>query len=190
MKKTLISIARSICRLVSSALWQLVWLIPLGCLCWYGKAVLPLKIRTHFNVDQLQDRLFSLEKFADLMKDNVSISNPTALVHYLSAQLTKFSTTTKLNTIEMASNLIQTICLWGLNLIWIAAVVYAVIRTIRLYRAKTEIYTTAQTVSALLQPQLLLLQQEVASLREEIKALKTPPTLIENNHRNLPKAHE
>lgn len=173
MNKTFAAIARPICRLIASALWQLLWLLPLWCVCWYGKLALPKMIRAHFGVDQAQDRLESLTHYADLMKANTSLTNPTALMHYLSAQLSKLSVAAKLNTIEMTSNVLQTICIWGLNLVWICALIYAVIRTIRLYRAKTETFDTARAVAHQIQPQLVLMQQEIMALRDEIEELKT-----------------
>jgi len=172
MKKTFIMIAHHICRFVSSALWQLVWLVPVCVVCWYGKLVVPDMIHAHFRLDQAQDRLVSLEKFAEVMKANVSLSNPNALVHYISAQLTKFSVVAKLNTLEMTSNICESVCLWGINLLWIVAVIYAVIRTIRLYRAKSEMYETASTVVRQLESKFMLLHQEIAQLRDEIQSLK------------------
>lgn len=173
MNKTFVTIVRPICRLIASALWQLVWLLPLWCVCWYGKWALPTMIRSHFGVDQAQDRLASLTQFADLMKTNASLTNPTAFMHYLSAQLSKLSVAAKLNTIEMTSNVLQTICIWGLNLLWICALIYAVIRTFRLYRSKSETYDTARTVVDQIQPHLVLMQQEIIALRDEIEELKT-----------------
>ena len=129
-------------------------------------------IRAHFGIDQAQDRLNSLTQFADLMKNNASLSNPTAFMHYLSAQLSKLSVAAKLNTIEMTSNVLQTICIWGLNLLWICALIYAVIRTIRLYRSRSETFDTAKAVAHQIQPQLVLMQQEIMALRDEIEELK------------------
>ena len=106
-------------------------------------------------------------------------------MHYLSAQLSKFSAATKLNTLEMTSNILQTLCLWGLNLLWIIAVIYAVIRTFRLYRAKSQTYDTAIAMAKQLEPQLISLQQEIASLREEIYQLKEAQGLIEKQDENL-----
>lgn len=173
MKKTLIAIARPFCRLIVSALWQLVWLLPLWCVCWYGKLALPRMIRTHFGVDQAQDRITALDQIAEVMKANTSLSNPTALVHYVSAQLSKFSISTKMNTLEIASNVLQTVCIWGLNLIWIAALIYAVIRTFRLYRSKSETFDTARAVVHEIEPQLVLMQQEIMALQDEIQELKS-----------------
>ena len=144
MKKTLVAIARPICRLIASALWQLLWLLPLSVVYWYSKQALPNMIRSHFGVDQAQAKLSSLEQFAELMKNNSSLTNPTAILHYLSAQLSKFSAATKLSTIEITSNILQTICLWGLNILWILALVYAVIRALmsvsQKKRSQTAIY--------------------------------------------------
>ena len=188
MKKTFIAIVRPICRFISSALWQLVWLVPLWCVCWYGKWALPKMIRSHFRVDQTQEHLASLSQFADLMKNNSSLTNPTAFMHYLSAQLSKLSVSAKLNTIEMTSNILQTVCIWGLNLLWICALVYAVIRTFRLYHSKSEIFDTARAVVHQIQPQLVLMQQEIKALREEIQELKLPQLTKtkENEHPLLP----
>ena len=186
MKKTLISIARPICRLIASALWQLVWLLPLWGACWYGKLALPRIIRSHFNIDQAQDRLVSLEQFAETMKNASSLTNPTALMHYLSALFSKFSVSTKLNTLEMASNVSQTVCIWGLNLIWIIALIYAVVRTFRTYRSKSATYETATTVARQIQPQLILLQQEILALRQEIQDLKSNALTAEHTHKKLP----
>ena len=177
MKKAFMAFVRPICRLIGAALWQLVWLIPLWGVCWYSKRALPQMIRTHFGVDQAQDKLNSLEQFAEIMKSSSSLSNPTALLHYISAQLSKFSAATKLSTLEITSNILQTLCIWGLNLIWIIALVYAVVRTIRLYRDKANTYNTALSVAHQLQPQLLALQQEISALREEIQELKKAPAL-------------
>lgn len=178
MKKTFLAIARPICRFIASALWQLVWLVPVWCVCWYGKITLPQMIRGHFGVDQAQDRLASLEHLAEVMKANTSLTNPTALMHYLSAQLSRFSISTKLSTLEMTSNVLQTICIWGLNLIWVAALIYAVIRTFKTYKSKTETYDTAAAVVRHLQPQLLLMQQQIMALRDEVHELKQTHRLI------------
>ncbi len=172
MKRTLIAIARPICRLIASALWQLVWLLPLWGVCWYGKSALPRMIRGHFGIDQAESKLASLTQFSDLMKANSSLTNPTAIVHYLSAQLAKFTATAKLNTLEITSNVLQTVCIWGLNLLWICALIYAVIRTIRLYRSKSETFDTAQAVTHQIQPQLILIQQQIMDLHNEIQELK------------------
>ena len=77
--------------------------------------------------------------------------------------------------------MLQSICLWGLNLLWILAIIYAIIRTIRLYRSKSEIYETSLIISKQLQPQFLLLQQEIADLRQEIQDLKENPALAQEN---------
>ena len=183
MNKTLVTIARPICRLIAAILWQLVWLVPVWLLCWYGKMTLPLKIRSYFGMDQAQDRLASLEQFAEVMKNNSSLTNPTAILHYLSAQLAKFSAVTKLNTLEITSNLLQTLCLWGLNLLWILALVYALVRILRLYRSKSATHETAVAVARQLQPQLILLRQELDALHEEIQDLKKG-NLIENRSVN------
>lgn len=185
MKKALITLCRSVCRFIAAALWQLVWLIPLWGCCWYGKSVLPRLIRSHFGLDQLQDRLTSLEQFSDLMKNSSSLTNPTALMHYLSAQLSRFSLSTKLSTIEITANILEKICIWGLNLLWIAAVIYAVIRTFKLYRHKSDTYETATTVAQQILPHLVLLQQEIITLQEQVQSLKenialTPPKEHEN----------
>ena len=172
MKKTLLAIAYRFCRLVSSALWQLLWLIPVGVLCWYGKTILPQAIQNHFGLDQARDRLTSLEQFAEVMKNNSSLTNPTALLHYISASFSKFAATTRLSTLEITTNILQNICLWGLNILWIVAVIYAIIRTIRLYKAKSSTYEIAASVTRQIQPQLILLQQEIAALRDEIQSLK------------------
>ena len=186
MKKALIAIARPICRLISAALWQLVWLVPLWGIYWYGKHALPSMIQAHFGVDQAQDRLASLEHLAEVMKNNASLTNPAAILHYLSAQLSKLSTTLKLNSIEMTSNIIQTICLWGLNILWILALIYALIRTIRLYRSKSEIHDTANAVAKQIHPQIVLLKHEIASLREEIQNLKNENILNNQQSKKLP----
>ena len=188
MKKTLIAIVSPFCRLVSAALWQLVWLVPVGGLCWYGKMAIPRVIRAQFNIDQAQDRLLSLDKFADAMKNSVSLTNPAALVHYISAQLTKFSISTKLNSMELVSGFLQTLCIWGLNAIWIVAVIYAIIRTFRHYRARTETNVVAQTVVARLTPQLIHLQQEITKLHEELQNLKQT-SLPDEHHEEPSKKH-
>ena len=190
MKNTLVAIARPICRLIAAALWQLIWLVPVWFICWYGKSALPQMIRAHFGADQARDRLTSLEQFAELMKSNASLTNPTAFMHYLSAQLSKFSAATKLNTIEITSGILQSICLWGLNLLWIIAIIYAVIRTIRLYRAKSEIRSTAIAIAKQLQPQIFILQQEILALREEIQELKTSKQLPQKQRKSHMLTHE
>ena len=173
MNKTFVTIARPICRFIAAALWQLVWLLPLWCVCWYGKWALPKMIQSHFGIDQAKDRLASLEQLAEIMKSNSSLTNPTAIMHYLSAQLSRFSVSTKLSTLEMTSNVLQTICIWGLNLLWICALIYAAIRTFRLYRSKSETFDTARAVAHQIQPQLVLMQQEIMALRDEIQELKS-----------------
>ena len=190
MKKTFVMISRHICRLIASALWQLVWLVPICVVCWYGKLVVPNIIHSHFRLDEAQDRLVSLEKFAEVMKANTSLSNPTALVHYISAQLTKFSIAAKLNTLEMTSNICETVCLWGINLLWIVALIYAVIRTIRLYRAKSEVFETACTVVRQLEPRLMLMHQDISKLREEIQTLKQTSLLNSSEKENILLPHE
>jgi len=173
MKKMFITIARPICRFLASALWQLVWLVPLWGVCWYGKWALPRMIHAHFGVDRTKEHLASLTQFADLMKANSSLTNPSAIMNYLSAQLSKLSVATKLSTIEMTSNILQTICIWGLNLLWICALIYAVIRAFRLYHSKSVTFDTACAVTRHLQPQLALIQQEIMDLRDEIQELKS-----------------
>ena len=182
MKKAFITIFRPICRLISAILWQLIWFIPVSCLYWYAKQIVPNMLRAHFGIDQAQDRLSSLEQFADLMKNNASLTNPTALLHYLSAQFSRFSVATKLNTMEMTCNILQTICLWGLNILWVLAIIYAIIRALRHYRNKSEIYATSMAIKKQLQPQLILLQQEIATLHREIQELKEMPSLSHNKH--------
>ena len=91
---------------------------------------------------------------------------------------------------EMASNLLQTLCIWGLNAIWIVAIIYAVIRTFRHYRARTETNIIAQTVVTRLTPQLTHLQQEITKLHEEIQNLKQSSTVIDEPNENTPKKHE
>ena len=190
MKQTLILIARPICRLVASALWQLIWLLPVWGMCWYGKVRFPEMIRAHFKVDQLEERLASVEKFAELMKNTASLSNPTALMHYISAQFSRFSVATKLNTMEMTSHFFQTLCLWGLNLIWILAVIYAVIRMVRSYRSRSQIFTTTTAVARELDSKFLLLQQEIMTLREEIQSLKKAPCASSPKQEKTNKPHE
>ncbi len=172
MKKTLMAIARPICRMTAGFLWQLIWLAPVYLFCWWGKMHFPHAIRTHFGLEQAQDRLTSLERFSEVMKNNVSLSNPAALGSYLSTQLSKFSMAAKLNTLEMTSGLTESLCVWWLNLLWIVAVIYAVIRTFRYYRAEKATYDAAQAVSHQLQPAFYALQQEIIALRLELAQLK------------------
>ena len=190
MKKTLLAIAYRFCRLVAAALCQLLWLIPVGILCWYGEKALPSFIQNHFGLDQARDRLTSLEQFAEVMKNNSSLSNPTAFLHYLSALFSKFAATTKLSTIEITTNILQNICLWGLNILWILAVIYAIIRTLRLYRAKSTTYDIAASVTRQIQPQLILLQEEIAALREEIQSLKEDKMIESHQHTKKLLSHE
>lgn len=179
MKKKLFALARSFCRLISCFLWQLIWLIPVGIFYFYGKLTFPSLIERKFALDQFQDRLISLEHFSATMKDNVSFTNPSALFQYLSAQLTKFSVSAKLNTLEMTSDILQSLCLLGLNIFVIIALIYAFMRSFRLYRSKTEIYDTAHSVVDLLAPQLNLLHQEVLALQDELQTLKSSKHLNE-----------
>ena len=175
MKKVFVMMTHSICRLFAAALWQLVWLIPVGGSCVYAKFVLPNMIRAHFGVVKMQGEVVALDRIAELMKANASLKNPTALMHYVSAQLSKFSATAKLSTLEMTSNILETLCVWGLNILLFVAVVYAIIRTIRAYRRKTETYDTARAVVRQVQPELQQLHQEIAILRQEIQYLKQQP---------------
>jgi len=172
MKKFWLGCARIFCRFIAATLWQLIWLVPVALLCWYGKLVVPSWIHARFNIDQTHDRLVSLEHFADMMKQNSSLSNPTALLHYISAQMAKISVSVKLNTLEATSDILQNVCIWILNLLWILAVVYAVVRIVRAYRARSQAYVLAQQVAYQIRPDILSLQNEVAALRAEIQSLK------------------
>ena len=178
MKKFLISLSRVICRLIASVLWQLVWLFPLWGACWYGKMVFPQLIREHFGLEQMQNELAAWQQVAELMKSNTSLTNPTALMHYLSAQLSKLPLTAKINTLEVTCGVLQSLCVWGLNLVLILSLIYAIIRAIRLYRSKTETYETAVVVVRQLQPQLAKLHQEICTLQQELQDIKTYPALV------------
>ena len=169
---------RRVCRFIAAILWQLVWLVPVCGLCWYGKLVLPQMVRAQFGIDQTQDRLLSLEPFAEIMKHNTSFSNPTALLHYVSAQLSKISVSMKLNTLEASSEIFQTVCIWLINILWIVAVIYAVIRVFKTYRSKSKEYALAQRVARQIQPDIWALQREVMVLREEIQSLKKLSELL------------
>lgn len=173
LKQNLVAVARPICRMIAALLWQAVWLIPFWAICLFAKWRLPFLIKSHFGIDQIQDRLTSLDHFAEVMKATTSVTNPTALLKYISTQFSKFTLSTRLYTIEMTSNMLQSACLWGLNLLMVAALVYAVIRALRLYRSKSEIYDTARTVSLVLRPEFYQLQMEIEKLREEIQQLKS-----------------
>lgn len=172
MKGLKMGFMRIICRFIASILWQLVWLIPLWGLCWYGKLFLPKLIRSQFAIDQLKDRLVSLEQFAEIMKKNTSFSNPTALIHYVSTQLAKISETVKLNTLEVTSDILQNLCVGVINLLWIVALIYAVIRVFKTFHAKTQEYALAHQVARQMQPDIWALQKEVMALRQEIQSLK------------------
>lgn len=172
MKKFLMHLGRVICRFVAAVLWQLVWLVPFWGLCWYGKKVLPGIIRSQFGVEQAQRKFDSLDQLAELMKQNTSLSNPTAVLHYMSAQMSKISMSVKLNTLEATSYAFETLAVWVVNLLWIAALVYAVFRVFKAYQAKTHEYALACQVVRQLQPDFVALQNEIAALRGEIYALK------------------
>ena len=186
MKRFLLALARMICRFVAVVLGQLLWLVPLWGLCWYGKMALPQLIYTKFGIDQTQDRLASLETFAEMMKQNTSLSNPTALLHYVSAQLSKISVAIKLNTLETTGNVLAILGVGLINLLWILAVVYAVIRIVRVYREKSHEYALAQQITKQLRPDILDLQCEVAALREEVRALRENAALTSEETLSLP----
>lgn len=185
MKKFWLACARKICRLVVATLWQLVWFIPFCGLCWYGKVILPEMIQQQFNIEQTQERLVSLEKFAEAMKQNTSLSNPTALWHYVSAQLNRISVSVKLNTLEATCDMLQNLCIWTIYLLWILAIIYAIIRIIRAYRAKTQAYSVAVQVVHQIRPDILILQNEVAALRAELQSLKQSESSVAVSEKSL-----
>ena len=172
MKKFWLACARRFCRLVAATLWQLVWFIPVSLLCWYGQLVLPDIIYHQFKIEQTQERLASLEQFAEAMKQNTSLSNPTALWHYISAQLSKISASVKLNTLETTNEVLQNLCIWAIDIIWILAVFYAIIRIVRAYRAKTQAYAVGVQVVHQIRPDILAIQNEISALKAEILSLK------------------
>ena len=172
MKEKFVAIVRPVCRLIAAALWQLVWLLPVYGAYWYGKSVLPSKIAAHFQIDQTRDRLASLERLADQMKQHTSLTNPAMLSQYLSTQLAKMSVSLKLNTLETTNNFLQTLCSWTIHALWILAVVYAVFRAFKAYQARTQTHMVAKQVVHEMNPQMLLLQREMIALREEVHSLK------------------
>jgi len=172
MNRKFLAVARPICRMIASLLWQLVWLLPFEGICLYLRIRIPTIINAHFGVDQLQDRLVSLEHFADYMKATSSISNPSAMFQYLSAQINKLAVSTRLHTVQMTADVIQSICLWGLSLLMICGVIYAVIRAFRQYRAKSEIYETAITIEKTLSAEFRSLHAEIEKLQQQIAHLQ------------------
>ncbi len=183
-KKFILSLARFICRIISSILWQLVWLLPLWCLLWYGRFKLPQFMKIHFGIDQIQDRLVSLEHFTEVMKANSSLSNPSAILNYISAQLTKLNFTFKLNTTEMMAHIFQSTALWIMDAIWIIALVYAAIRAFRLFRTKSGQYDIAHQVAKQIAPEIFALRQEICILQQQVAELKRtslPPISEDQN---------
>lgn len=183
MKKLFLAVARPVCRLIVCFLWQLIWLLPVAIGYFYGKSILPTLIRKHFAVDQLQDQLVSLDKFAEVMKNNSSLTNPSAAFQYITTLVSKFSVSAKLNTLEMTSDILQSLAVFGLNLLAIIALIYAVIRTFRLYRSKTETFDTAAVVVAQLHPQLQALHQEILALQDELQKMKEQHRLPSLNNK-------
>ncbi len=186
MKKILLVFARIICRFVAVVLGQLVWLMPLWGLCWYAKLNLPNFIYTHFGIDQTQDRLASLESFAEVMRQNTSLTNPTTLLNYIGVQLSKISVALKLNTLAATGHIMEVLGVGLINLVWILALLYAVIRIVRVYREKSHEYALAQQITKQLRPDILDLQCEVAALREEVRALRENAALTSEEKLSLP----
>jgi len=182
LKKFFLFIAHFVCRLISSVLWQLVWLLPLWGLLWYGRFKLPLFIKSHFGVDQIQDRLVSLEHFVEVMKENSSISNPSSIFNYISAQLTKLNFTLKLNTAEMISNIFQSTLLWFMDAIWFIALIYAIIRAIRLFREKSGRYNMAHQIAKQITPEIFALRQDISALQQQVAELKKMAQPISEDH--------
>lgn len=177
MKRFLLEFARLFCRFVSAVLWQASWFLPFWGLCWYGKLALPKIIRAQFGVEQAQDRLVSLDQLAEIMKQNTSLTNPTALLHYVSAQLSKMSVSVKLNTLEVTSNIMETLALWAINMLWILALIYAIFRIFKSFRARSQAYALAHQVAKQIRPDIFSLQCELAALREEVQALRNGQAL-------------
>ena len=188
-KAFFISFFRPIFRLIISALWQLVWLAPVALLYWYAQRTLPSFIQAHFGLETIQNKMNTLDNVAEVMKSSTSLTNPTALLHYVSTQLSKLALSFQLNATQMTASVLQSLCSWGLDILWIIAVIYALIRTIRTYRSKSEVYQTALSVVQQLEPQLSSLKEELEALRVEVQQFKQqstqqlPPS--EDTHENL-----
>ena len=106
------------------------------------------------------------------MKSTTSVTNPTAILQYISAQFNKFTLSTRLYTTEFTSHLFQLVCIWGLNLLMALAVFYAVIRALRLYKSKSTLYDTTKSIRLALKPDFYQLQTEIDALRQELHQLK------------------
>ena len=178
-KKFLLALFRPVWHLIVAILWQLVWLVPVGLGIWYIKRILPAALNGHFGVDQARDRLVSLEKFVDVIKSAGSLTSPSFLMNYMSAQLSKFTVTAQLHTALMTTQILESMCLWGLNLLGIIAVVYAVIRVFRHFRTRIQTDYVATSVAKKIHPdieelkeQIILLQQQVQDLKDEVAASK------------------
>ena len=173
-KKFLLTLLRPVWQLIVAILWQLVWLVPVGLGIWYIKRILPAALNAHFGVDQARDRLVSLEQFVDVIKSAGSLTSPSFLMNYMSAQFSKFAVTVQLHTALVTTQILESICLWGLNLLGIIAVIYAVIRVFRHFRSRVQTDYIATSVSKKIRPdieelkeQIILLQQQVQELRHE-----------------------
>jgi threonine/homoserine/homoserine lactone efflux protein len=171
-KSLFVSICRRAGRLITCTLWQLPWLGIVAGAVWWFKHIIPAAIRSHFGLDQAQDRLTSLTAYAKTLKGMTSLSNPTSFFSYLSALLERTNANAKYATIQMAVSTAEAVVVWALDLALVIACIYAAVRVYRAYRAATKTYEMTKTIVNQINPQIDALHVQIAMLQEELAELK------------------
>ena len=152
-------------RLLKIIFIECLWLIPLLIAGWYVKNHLSAWCNDYFGIAQAEQQIAVLTERLNRAGEPV-LWNPSTIATYVKVGFLSLAAATKLNSLLLISGMSAKIGSMLTTIIQFLAIVYALIRLKRAYRAETQTQSVANTVCRALIP-------EIESLRKEITELRT-----------------
>jgi len=170
MKKYTNSIKSKILRLLGACLGQLIWLLPLGIGGWYAYTKLPEWSESYFGVAAAQQLAQGWNiRLAELSEP--VLWNPATIAAYLKALFASVAATSKLYTLVSLAGMVSGIGRLVFDILGVLAIIYAILRMKRAYRAKTQVHDVAVAVSQSLLPEIEKMQAQISELTQQVNRL-------------------
>ena len=161
------SIKSKIKCLVGALLGQLIWLIPLEIGGWYVYTKLPEWSESYFGIYAAQQMAHDWSvRLAELSEP--VLWNPATISAYLKALFMSMSTASKVYTLVSLAGIVSGVGRLMTDILGIVAILYAIIRMKRAYRAKTQVHDVAEAVVQILLPEIKKLQTDISELARQI----------------------
>ena len=151
-------------RLLKITLIESLWLIPLLFAGWYVKNHLSAWCDSYFGIAEAQNRINFLTERLNRAGEPV-LWNPATIATYIKIGFLSLTAATKLNSLLLISGMSAKIGSLLTTILQFLAIVYAVIRLKRAYRAETQTQSVANTVCRALIPEIESLHKEITELR-------------------------